>query len=41
MMAALFINIAFPAAFGVFLSGRRKIIEAFTDIYKNDKKRLK
>ena len=41
MMAALFMNIAFPSAFGVILTGRRKIIEAFTDIYKNDKKRLK
>ncbi len=39
--AALIMNIAFPAAFGVFLTGRRKIIEAFTDIYRNDRKRLK
>jgi len=41
MMAALFMNIAFPAALGVVLTGRRRIIETFTDIYKNDKKRLK
>lgn len=39
--AALIMNIAFPATFGVFLVGRRKIVEAFTDIYKNDRKRLK
>lgn len=41
MTFAVIMNIAFPAVFGVFLAGRRKIVEAFTDVYKNDRKRLK
>ncbi|HNS08378.1 MAG TPA: hypothetical protein PKN29_01700 [Candidatus Ozemobacteraceae bacterium] len=41
MTFAVIMNIAFPMVFGFFLVGRRKIIEAFTGIYKNDKKRLK
>jgi len=41
MAFAVIMNIAFPMVFGFFLVGRRKIIEAFTGIYKNDKKRLK
>ncbi len=41
MTVSVIMNIAFPLVFGIFLTGRRKILEAFTDIYKNDKKRLK